>query len=64
MPHPCVLLQDTKYPIKNPWQEPSHRRQKGRPKKGQKMQPAGTKEGRELVPLFAGYSGCYFVLHS
>jgi len=27
-------------------------RQKGKPKKGQKMaQPPGTKEGRELVPL-------------
>jgi len=35
--------------------EPSHRRQKGRPKKGQKdTQPLGTKEWRDLVPLMVG----------
>jgi len=38
---------------KTRWSEPSHGRQKGRPKKGQKM-PSRTKEGRELVPLVVG----------
>jgi hypothetical protein len=35
--------------------EPSHKRQKVRPKKGQKdTQPIGTKEWRELIPFMVG----------
>jgi hypothetical protein len=36
---------------KNQWSKPSHTKQKGRPKDAQ---PAGAKEGRELVPLMVG----------
>ncbi len=41
--------------IKTDGQNHHNTKQKGRPKKGQKMcNPAGTKDGRELVPLLAG----------
>jgi len=36
---------------KNQWLKPSHERQKGSPKD---VQPTGTKERRELVPLMVG----------
>jgi hypothetical protein len=51
----CPLWHGKQKFNKNWWPEPSHRRQKGRPKKGRMMcRPGGTKEGRDLVLLVVG----------
>jgi hypothetical protein len=52
-------MKNPKTPIKSEM-ETSHRRQKGRQKRPKDVQPAGTKEGRELVPLVVGS----FLTHS